>query len=291
MTGDAYSVVGTVDGVEHVVIKGVGFQEAIEISVDNSGTFDSINIIEEYELIFRHDTIFVVPDCDMLLKETKKMLRRDSGMKEQVVLLGNFIGPHKGFFTFMSYLVDFKKKKGRYAAFVRGKNEHNVLEYINQTKQYIGPEEDVNELVQYIEDDLGYSLMLLQMNHPEIYSILNESLPYYENSQYILVSGSIDLDTSMWRESPILDFYETTSEFIEKDNDTGKTIIFGGMPVSKLNQNNNVKPWFNRRQKKIGLNGNCRTDGKLLGALVTEDDLYFLSIRKDKPKMNYYSYY
>lgn len=291
MTGDSYSVVGTLDGVEHVVAKSVGFQEAIEVSVDKSNSFDNINIVEEYELIFRHDTIFVLPNCDMLLKETRKMLRRKSKMDEQAVLLGNFIGPHEGFFKFMKYLIQQKKEKGKYLVFVKGKNEHNLMEYINQTKQYIGLEDDVVKLIQAIEDDLGYSLLLLENKHPEIYKIINEALPYYENSQYILTSGGIDLSTSKWRETAPENLYETQNDFLKAKNNTGKTIVFGGIPVSSLHENGSVRPWFDSGNKKICLDGNCRKDGKLLSAIFTEDDSYFLSVRKDKPEKNYYGYY
>lgn len=291
MTGESYSVVGTFADERHVVAKGISFQEAIEVSVDKGETFDSINIIEEYELIFRHDTIFAVPNCDMLLKETKKMLKRKSKMEEQTILLGNFIGPHEGFFDFMQFLVKEKKKQGKYLVFVKGKNEHNLLEYIHQTKNYIGRQEEVEDLINHIEDDLGYSLLLLEEKHPNIYYILKEALPYYENNQYILVSGGISLTDAKWRETKPKELYQTSNEFLYGENNTGKTIIFGGIPVSALHENESVRPWFDSGNKKICLDGNCRMDGKLLGALLTEEDSYFLCVRKDKPEKNYYGYY
>ena len=287
---DTYSVIGFNGQKETTIARNVTFQEAIEFSVDNDALYDKINITEEYELLYKAENVLVVSDCNMMLQETKNLLVRPEELKEQFVFLGNFICKGTNFYGFMSYLSELKRSMGENCVFVRGKNEHNLLAYINKTKDYIGEERDVQRMVDSIEASLTFSVFTLEQKFPEFFNILSGSLPFYENDQYILVSGGMDLSSGKWRDSAPAQFFQTDEDFLIAKNDTGKTIVFGTRTVQSLHPNGITRPWIKDASGKIAINGDCKNLGKLFALLIHGDDRCFINVSHHATRRISYAY-
>lgn len=287
---DTYSVVGTINGKECILLKDVSFQEAAEHCMKQGEFFEKVSIIQDYEMMYKAENLLIVSDCNMMLKETKDLLVRPKELHEQFIFLGNFICGGPGFYDFMSYLVQVKEQKGKECVFVRGKNEHNLLEYINHTENYVGDLSEVKSMIEDIEEELTFPLFTLKEHFPKFYDILNESLPYYENDHYILVSGSIDLASDRWREDDTEKLFVTEDDFLLGENKTGKTVVFGNRPVQTMNKLGVPRPWINNKENKIGINGDCKGFGKLLALLVHGDSRCFIGIRHHETRRLVYAY-
>lgn len=274
---DFYTVTGTQNDEEYVVGRDLSFEAAIALIKEKNGIYEHLAISEERQLKNMPTRFVIVADCNMMLKELKALLAIPKEPTQQVVFLGNYIANGEGFYAFMSYLVELTKKRD--CVFVKGRNEHNLLEYIHQTDAYIGDLKEVAAMVRKIESDLSFPLYSLPEKFPEFYAILNESVNFYENDRYIFVSGGLDLTTEYWKHTADDLLLETTETFLLTPNETGKKVVFGNQSVRYLNKTTLVRPWFNVKRDKIGINGDCKNKGKLLGMFIYEESIYYLGIR------------
>lgn len=274
---ESYIVTGVKNAHKNIIARDLSFSEALALTKQKANEYDTVQIEETHEISNTPDKFLVVADCNMHLKELKLLLGIPKHPEEQVVFLGNYVSDNTGFSTFLSYLV--KLTKNRRCVFVKGKNEHNLLEYIHQTDRYIGNLKEIQAMIRSIEEDLGFPLYSLPEKFPDFYHILSESIDFYENDRYIFVSGGLDLSTDYWRQTPSELLLETTEDFLLTPNETGKKIVFGDKSVRLLNRTHLVRPWFNMKKDKIGINGDCKENGKLLGMFIYEDSTYYLGIR------------
>ena len=273
-----YCLVGELRGEEFSIAQDVSFQEAIEMSVDYNHMYDKIHIRQEYQIIRRHENMLVVSDTRGMLKETKRLIDdRPTELDEQLVFLGNFLSSEEPFVPYLDYLVYLNSTRD--CVFVLGRMEHNLLEYIHQTHRYIGLQKEIEDFIFNIEAECGFHLTQMKQEMPDVYALLSNALQYYETDAYIFVSGGLDLSLPSWRKSLPESLFQTTPDFLTASNTTGKTIVFGTVPVRHLNTDEQNRPWLNRSQEKIGINGDIRNYGKLIGLLIHEDDRYFISIR------------
>ena len=277
MREETYTVVGAKGIREYILAENLSFEEAMLVIEEKGMSFDNVNIAEEHLVLDKPKNFIVVSDANMMLEETKLLLDRPLKFQEQFVFLGNYICDAPGFYDYMTYLV--KLKKRRDCVFVKGKNEYNLLEYINQTEKYLGPLSDVLSLIRTIEKELSFPLYSLPSRFPDFYDILNGSLEFYENDTYIFTSGGLDLEIDFWKQSQPEELFLTTETFLLEPNETGKCIVFGDISLSALNQSDIIRPWFNRNRDKIGINGNCRFGGKLLGLFIHDSSPSFMGIR------------
>lgn len=278
-----YTLVGETNNAEHVIAQDILFQEAIELYIDYSPMYDKIHIIEEHDMIVRHKNLLVISDTHGMLKETKLMIAdRPLELNEQIVFLGNFISKEEAFLPYMEYLIDLSAHRD--CVFVLGRTEYNLMQYINQTHEYIGLKQDIVDLVSLIEHECGFSLIDLKQNMPDVFALFNSALPYYENDAYIFVSGGLDLESPSWRNTTPDRLHQTSPEFLMATNNTGKTIVFGSAPVKHLNTDEQNRPWISGSQNKIGINGDLQHFGKLIGLLIHEDDRYFVNIRHQETR-------
>lgn len=283
MADFTYTLVGQLKGDLFTIAQDVDFQEAVEMSIDHNHLYDTIHIKQEHEIITRSENILIVSDTQGMLKETKLLIEeRPKDLKEQIVFLGNFISKDESFIDYMSYLVDLISRKD--CVFVLGKNEYNLLECMNGTHNYIGLLDDVSALIESVEASCGCALVDLKTVMPDVYRILNTAVKYYETDAYIFTSGGLDLGTDSWRQSPPEALHQTTPDFIVDANNTAKTIVFGSTPVRHINSDEQNRPWINRSQKKIGINGDISNYGKLIALLVHDTDRCFISIRHQKTR-------
>lgn len=274
---ELYIVAGTKNGKEVVVGKDLTFEEAVFLIKEQTGVYEHLTISEDHQVESMPTKFLVVADCNMMLKEVKALLAIPKQPDEQVVFLGNYIAEGEGFHAFMTYLV--KLNQERDCVFVKGKNEHNLLEYIHQTDQYIGDLKEVREMLSAIEEELSFPLYSLPEKCPDFYTILKDSLHFYENNRYIFVSGGLDLNTEYWKQTSPEMLFETTDSFLMSTNNTGKQIVFGNRSVRQLNNTEIVRPWFNVKRSKIGIHGDCKNKGKLLGMFIDDGATCYLGIR------------
>lgn len=287
---ESYSVVGIIDNKRFIIEKKVDFQQAVESSVDVESKYDSVEIVQDYELTILVENVLVVSDTNMMLEETMLLLDRPDSLHEQYIFLGNFISKNKGFVEYMKYLVQLKNTKKEHCVFVKGRNEYNLLEYIHGTEQYIGNAEEIQEMITTIEEDLKTSLINLPMLYPQFYMLLRESISFYENDKYILVPSGLDLTTPLWRNSSPELLITPNESFYTKANLTGKTIVFGDKPVTELHKSTVIRPWIDLETNKIGINGDCLNKGKLLALLVHGEDTHFISVRNVRTRKRSYDF-
>lgn len=286
----SYSVVGIIEDKRFVLKKNVDFQTAIETSIDEEKKFESIEIVQDYELTVLADNILVVSDTNMMYEETLSLLDRPAILNEQFIFLGNFICDNEGFSEYMDYLINLKYKMQEYCVLVRGRNEHNLLEYIEGRESYIGNRDEVQAMIESIEDNLLSPLSQLPVTHPHYYTLLKETVLFYENDKFIFVSSGLDLNTSRWRNTQKKDLFNATEEFYGTKNDIGKTVVFGDKPVTELNNSMAVRPWIDLETKKIGINGDCINGGKLLAFLVHGEDTHFIGVRNRLTRRRSYDF-
>lgn len=279
---ETYSVIGTKGSKEYILAENQSFEEAITLIEKKNDSFDCLNISEEHMLEDKPLNFVVVADAKMMLAETKVLLDRPISFKEQFVFLGNFIDEGPGFYEYMTYLV--KLSKRRSCIFVKGKNEHNLLEYINQTEHYLGSIKEASNLIYSIEKELSFPVYSLKTKFPDFYDILSNAVDFYENDHHIFTSGGLDFEIDHWKQSQPEELFETTQTFILEKNNTNKTVVFGGLPVSFLNRSPIVKPWFNNTRDKIGINGDCKNGGKLLGLFIHDNVQSFMGVRNMETK-------
>lgn len=279
---ETYSVIGTKGEKEYLLAENQSFEEALLVIERKDDCYDTLNISEEYMLENKPVNFVVVSNTKMMIEETKLLLDRQISFKEQFIFLGNFIDEGPGFYEYMTYLV--KLSKRRDCIFIKGKNEYNLMQYINKTEHYISPLKEVSDLIASIEKELHFPVYSMKTKFPEFYDILFNSLDFYENDNYIFTSGGVDLEIERWKQSQPEELFETTESFILEKNETNKTIVFGGYPVSFLNRSPIVKPWFNKTRDKIGINGDCKAGGKLLGLFIHDNVQSFMGIRNIETK-------
>ena len=272
-----YSVIGFSKGKETILAEHHNFEMAMAFVQKNETLHENISIAEERIVEDKPNNFLIVSDINLMLPELKLLLDRPTKFKEQFIFLGNFICPGKGFYEMMMFLCRLQKRRN--CLFIRGRNEHNLLAYINGTKDYVGSQEEVEELITSIETELTFPVTSLKKRFPEFYLILNESLNFYENDHYIFTSGGLNLSLEGWKQSTKEELLLTTEEFLLGDNETNKRIVFGNIPVQNLNQNIIASPWFNRGRNKIGINGNCREGGKLLALIIHDNVPTFIGVR------------
>ena len=286
---DKYSVVGVDRGFERVISEGMAFEEALKVADASRKLFDKVSISLDYNMRKPNQNMLVFSDVEMMLPELKKLLAdRPEELDEQIVFLGNFITGDLGFVDFMNHLLHMKED-GENIILVRGANEHNVLEAAHATHQYVGNKKEYNEMIKGIESQLGYPLRQLRKRNSRFYHLLNNSYTYFENDKHIFVAGGLNLN-GFWRESKPKDLYITSNSFLRSPNNTDKTIVFGDREVVKLNGTVFRKPWINEDQQKIGINGNVRNFGRLIGLSIIEGNRYFVGIRHRKRRVKTYAY-
>lgn len=286
---DKYSVIGTQDGFERVITEGASFEEALNIANKTKEYFENVSISLDYNMRNPNKNILVITNCEMMLWEVGKLLEdRPEELNEQLVFLGDYISKHDGFIPFLNYLLSLKEK-GRDIVFVRGVNEHNLLQAIHGTDEFIGCKKESTQLIESIEKQLGYTLPEFKKRSPLLYNLLNESYTYFEDDKYIFVSGGLNLD-SYWRESSLKDLYKTSDDFINSSNNTGKSIVFGDRTVEELNNSTFTKPWIDLNTNKIGINGNIRNYGRLIGLTIIGEEQYFIGVRHNKGRQKTYAY-
>lgn len=286
---DKYSVIGTQDGFERVITEGASFEEALNIANKTKEYFENVSISLDYSMRNPNKNILVITNCEMMLWEVSKLLEdRPEELNEQLVFLGDYISKHDGFIPFLNYLLSLKEK-GRDIVFVRGVNEHNLLQAIHSTDEFIGCKKESTQLIESIEKQLGYTLPEFKKRSPLLYNLLNESYTYFEDDKYIFVSGGLNLD-SYWRESSLKDLYKTSDDFINSSNNTGKSIVFGDRTVEELNNSTFTKPWIDLNTNKIGINGNIRNYGRLIGLTIIGEEQYFIGVRHNKGRQKTYAY-
>lgn len=274
---ESYSVIGFVDGMESIIAEGLNFEEAMLAIQENEKSFENISIAEEHIVADKPKNFLIVSDVNMMLPELKLLLDRPAKFKEQFVFLGNFICEGKGFYDMMMFLVRLCKRKD--CIFIKGKNEHNLLAYINESEDYIGSVSEVILLIESIESELSFPVYSLKERFPEFYEILEGASDLYENDNYIFVSGGLNLSLEGWKQSTKKELLETNEDFLMGENETNKRIVFGSIPVQSLNQSAVVTPWFNNKRNKIGINGDCSHGGKLLALVIHDSVPTFLGIR------------
>lgn len=287
-----YSLVGYITTEETVVLgKHLKFNEIVLIIEELKDKYQSFNIIEEKMVVPMPTNLFIVANAECHLSETRELFFRPSHLKETYIMAGNFVGPHN-FIKYMNFLLAFKQRKA--FVFLRGKNEHNVLEYIHQTYCYIGDVSLAINLIQSIEDELGYSLKELPNKEPHIYDLIQSSTDYFENDTHIVVSGGVDLTIPFWKQSDKQHLYCTTNNFLDKSNYTGKIIVFGDATIDSLNNETNYGVWKNTKENKIGINGDVSGGNKLFALSILNGQTNYLTARNKRARferlLNHYTF-
>lgn len=279
-----YSVVGyREDRTTEVVAEHVTFDIAIKKIKEHNDSFLNVSIIEEKDIVPLPSDLYIIANAEGYIEETRELFYRPIYLNETFVLAGNFAGA-KNFPQFMKYLLAFKEK--RPCIFIRGKNEHNILERINGTEDYIGNIREVRSMINAIENSLGYHLMALPHNMPKVYQLINNTKDYFENDTHIIVSGGVDLSMPFWKQSTKESLYNTSDEFLKYENYTDKTIIFGDKTTQELSSDErSYGIWQNKKGDKVGINGNCPGGKKLLGLSILKGEMNYLTARnKEKRK-------
>ena len=279
-----YSLVGyREDKTVKVLGNHILFKDAVKLVEESNQDFEHFDIIEEKMIIQAPSDLFIVSNIESCYLEAKELLYRPVSLGETYIIAGNFVGD-KNVTTCLKHLYSLKQK--RPLIFLRGVQEHNIIEYVNGTENYIGDMKSVRGYLNKLEYDLGYSLHMLKTKQPNFYDMIINTKDYFENDTHIVVSGGIDFSIPFWRQSDKEHLYTTTDDFLNNKNTTGKVIVFGDKHVEELSDEKLYGIWRNAKSDKIGINGNCSDGGKLIGLSILNNVTNFVTVKNRKEKLH-----
>lgn len=277
-----YSIVGyRQDSTTQVLGKHLKFEEISKIIEKEKEEYVNFEVFEERAIGHIPSNLYIVANAEGYIEETKELFYRPIHLNETFILAGNFIGKIN-FLSYLEYLFSLKDK--RPCIFIKGENEHNLLEYIHGTENYLGNLKNNKDMIEAIELELGFNLKELPDRYPKLYSIIKEAKDYFENDTHIVVSGGIDLSIPFWKQSDKEHLYLTSKEFLNNKNYTGKKVVFGNMDINTLSGETNYGIWRNNKNTKIGINGNVSSGNKLIALSILDNETNFLSVKNKEAK-------
>jgi len=236
------------------------------------------------------ENMFVIGDLHGEKEKMKELLKYWKPDKEKLILLGDLVDRGKESFGVI-WLA--KKLQEEYGAIVIGGN-HDAM-FLNWLEDPYGEydlfypqggKETINSFFERKVDHLylpDHIAKLLKKQFPLELNFLKNLPDYYENGEYVMVHGGVNLAYENWKNTSSNDFRWIREPFHYGRNDTGKIFIFGHTITRRLNRDKSDNVWVSPCGTKIGIDGGSVYGGLLHGLRVNENhDYEVLSVAHNK---------
>jgi serine/threonine protein phosphatase 1 len=197
------------------------------------------------------ERILVIGDIHGYLNKLVQLMGMLGPYREDdlIVFLGDYIDRGPNSKEVVDYIIDLKKRHSRTICLL-GNHEMMFMDYLSQ-----GKDKWSFLLNGGIETLHSYQLTETadEMEIPEGHMVFfNSLLPYYETEDYIFVHAGLKIGVPL-SEQRLDDLLWIRGDFLEKNYDFGKLVIFGHSPFAEPL----VTPW------KIGLDTGAGYGGML----------------------------
>ena len=182
---------------------------------------------------------------------------------DTLVFIGDYIDRGKYSREVVDYLIRLQREY-RNVICLRGNHEQMFLNYLDGVNEGLylgnGGRATLDSYGILLSDDLEERKAKIPEEHMNFFRLL---LPYYETDHYIFVHAGVRPELPLNRQA-IDDLLWIRFEFIENENDFGKTVVFGHTPMKNLLINKN----------KIGIDTGAVYGGKLTAIELPDIRIY-----------------
>jgi serine/threonine protein phosphatase 1 len=209
--------------------------------------------------------IFAIGDIHGCLEKLEELVEKMAvdRQRDTLVFIGDYIDRGKSSREVVSYLI---RLQGEYQNVIclRGNHEQMFMDYLEGVNEGLylgnGGRATLDSYGILLSDDIEARKAKIPPEHMNFFQSL---LPYYETDQYIFVHAGLRPEMPLCDQA-IDDLLWIRFEFIENENDFGKTVVFGHTPMKNLLINRN----------KIGIDTGAVYGGKLTGVELPEIKIY-----------------
>lgn len=224
--------------------------------------------------------LFVVGDVHGQFSMFEEVLSHWNEEEQQLLLIGD-LGDRgenpKACFELADRLI---REKG--AICLKGNHEDMLLQFLNH------PEENyalyrMNGGMKTIQSFLHagaheeYSptemALMLESRYPFLRPFLENLTLYYEWENYVFAHAGVDLSKRNWRNTSYQDFVWIREGFYDRQNRTGKTIVFGHTITPMLHGDNRTSDLWITDDGKIGIDGGAVYGGSLHGVIFDKNGI------------------
>ncbi|MGB5218297.1 MAG: metallophosphoesterase family protein [Smithella sp.] len=209
--------------------------------------------------------IFAIGDIHGCLEKLEELMEKMviDRQRDTLVFIGDYIDRGKYSREVVDYLI---RLQGEYQNVIclRGNHEQMFMDYLDGVNEGLylgnGGRATLESYGILPSDDIEKRKAKIPEEHMKFFQSL---LPYYETDHYIFVHAGLRPELPL-RDQSIDDLLWIRFEFIENENDFGKTVVFGHTPMKNLLINKN----------KIGIDTGAVYDGKLTCVELPEIKIY-----------------
>ena len=205
--------------------------------------------------------IFAIGDIHGCLEKLEELMEKMvvDRQRDTLVFIGDYVDRGKYSREVVDYLI---RLQGDYQNVIclRGNHEKMFMDYLEGVNEGLylgnGGRATLESYGILLSDDIEERKAKIPAEHMKFFQSL---LPYYETDQYIFVHAGLRPELPL-RDQSIDDLLWIRFEFIENENDFGKTVVFGHTPMKNLLINRN----------KIGIDTGAVYGGKLTSVELPE---------------------
>ena len=209
--------------------------------------------------------IFAIGDIHGCLKKLEELMEKMTvdRQRDTLVFIGDYIDRGKYSREVVDYLIRLQNEYQNVIC-LRGNHEQMFMDYLDGVNEGLylgnGGRATLESYGIMLPDDIQERKARIPAEHMQFFQSL---LPYYETDHYIFVHAGLRPALPL-RDQAIDDLLWIRFEFIENENDFGKTVVFGHTPMKNLLINKN----------KIGIDTGAVYGGKLTGVELPEIKIY-----------------
>ena len=209
--------------------------------------------------------IFAIGDIHGCLEKLEDLLGQliIDRQNDTLVFIGDYIDRGKYSREVVDYLIRLQREYKNVIC-LRGNHEQMFLNYLDGVNEGLylgnGGRATLDSYGILLSDNPEARKVKIPEAHLNFFRLL---LPYHETDHYIFVHAGLRPELPL-REQVIDDLLWIRFEFIESENDFGKTVVFGHTPMKNLLMNRN----------KIGIDTGAVYGGKLTAVELPEVKIY-----------------
>lgn len=230
------------------------------------------------------ENYFVVGDIHGCYDQTLTLLKHWNSDNQRLVFLGDYIDRGAKCLETIKLVMKLHKEYGAIA--IGGNHESLFLDWMNVRDLGLYYRAGgINTILSFLNNNpstLDESSIIQEIKEsiPEVINFIQFLPNYYETKDHLFIHAGVDLAKENWKDDDESTFRWIRNEFIQGENHTGKTIVFGHTPTfylhPKVNGEFNYDVWISPCQTKIGIDGGIVFDGLLHGLVIQENGEYLV---------------
>jgi len=209
--------------------------------------------------------IFVIGDIHGCLETLKDLMNKIviDNQNDTLVFIGDYIDRGESVREVVDYVIRLKDEYKNIICLL-GNHEQMLMRYLDGVDEDLylnnGGRTTLRSYKILLSDDIKERKRKIPAEHRQFFESL---LPYYETDNYIFVHAGLRPGRRL-KEQTISDLLWIRYEFIEAEDDLGKTVVFGHTPI--------ISPLIEKN--KIGIDTGAVYGGKLTCLELPEIKIY-----------------